>query len=162
MDIASDIKIREMQVDEYHLFDDLLYAAVYQPDKNNLIPRSVINIPEVRAYIDHFGEKEGDYCLVADYAGKVEGAVWVRKVKSFGYVDDSTPELAISVSEGYRNQGIGSRLLDALINYLSDVGYKQLSLSVQKANDALRLYKRKGFITIRENENDYIMLLDIK
>ena len=37
-------------------------------------------------------------------------------------------------------------------------GYKQVSLSVQKANYAAKLYQKVGFEIIRENEEEYIMV----
>jgi len=40
--------------------------------------------------------------------------------------------------------------------------YKRLSLSVQKENYAARMYKKLGFEIVRENEHDYIMVLDLK
>ena len=38
------------------------------------------------------------------------------------------------------------------------VGYKQASLSVQKANYAVRMYQKTGFEIVDENEEEYIML----
>ena len=37
-------------------------------------------------------------------------------------------------------------------------GYKQVSLSVQKINYAVRMYEKVGFEIARENEDDYIMI----
>ena len=36
-------------------------------------------------------------------------------------------------------------------------GFKRLSLAVQKANYAVKLYKKVGFITVSENDEEYIM-----
>ena len=41
-------------------------------------------------------------------------------------------------------------------------GYGQASLSVQKTNYAVRMYRKCGFEVVRENEEDYIMLLKLK
>ena len=128
MKASNNITIREIKKSELGILEDVLYEAIYQPDKNNLIPRSVLNIPEVNAYIGNFGKKNDDYCLVADFAEKIIGAVWVRiisgDIKGYGYVDDHTPEFAISLFEEYRNQGVGSRLMTAMIDYLRKSGYK--------------------------------------
>lgn len=159
------IIIREILPQEVHKLQDMLYEAIYQPDENKLIPRSVLAIPEVNAYIKDFGEKTDDYCLVADLDGEIVGAVWVRiilgEIKGYGYVDDETPEFAISLFNEYRGQGIGTRLMEEMINYLQNAGYKQTSLSVQKENYAVRLYLKMGFKIIRENDEDYLMLLNL-
>src|SRR3989339_600263 len=97
----DEIKIREIEKDEIDKLEDMLYEAVYQPDKNNLIPRDVIKVPKIYAYIDKFGTLNDDYCLVADLNGRIIGAVWVRiitgKIKGYGNVDNKTPEFAISL-----------------------------------------------------------------
>jgi ribosomal protein S18 acetylase RimI-like enzyme len=161
----TEIKIREITANELNLLEDLLYEAVYQPDETNLIPREVVNVPQVRVYIDKFGQKKDDYCLVADLNGKIIGGVWVRiladKMKGFGYVDNKTPEFAISLFKEYRNCGIGTQLMRAMLEYLKAKAYKQASLSVQKANYAVKMYQKIGFQIIEENEEDYIMLLKL-
>lgn len=39
-------------------------------------------------------------------------------------------------------------------------GYKKASLSIQKANDAYRLYLKVGFSVVDENEEEYIMICE--
>jgi len=159
------VTIREIKSNELGQLEDMLYEAVFQPDEENLIPREVVNLPEVRVYIDKFSEKKDDYCLVADLNGKIIGAVWTRilsgDIKGFGNIDDETPEFAISLYKEYRNQGIGTSLMTAMIEHLRKSGYKQTSLSVQKTNYAVQLYKNLGFEIIEENNDDYLMLLKL-
>lgn len=162
----EDITIRKLETFEYTLLENMLYEAVYQSDENNLIPREVVNIPAVRVYIDKFGEQEDDYCLVADLNGKIVGAVWIRilagKIKGFGYIDNKTPEFAISLFKEYRGKGIGLKLMQEMIGYMIIKGYEQASLSVRKENYAVNLYKKVGFKIVEENNEDYIMLLNLK
>jgi len=157
--------IRQLLEEEYPILEDMLYEAIYQPDENTLIPRSVLDIPEVNAYIKDFGSKKDDYCLVADVDGDIVGAVWVRilsgSIKGFGYVDDNTPEFAISLFKEFRNQGLGKLLMTAMVDYLRKRGYKQTSLNVKKENYAVKLYKKMGFETICEDGEDYLMLLKL-
>ena len=161
----NDVIIREIEKNEIDRLEDMLYEAVYQPDKNNPIPREVIKVPRVYAYIDDFGKYNDDYCFVADLNGRIIGAVWVRiitgKIKGYGNVDNQTPEFAISLFEEYRNQGIGTKLMNKMINHLQKSGYKHTSLSVQKENYAVKLYRKVGFEIIDENDEDYIMLLKL-
>ena len=45
-----------------------------------------------------------------------------------------------------------------MLEFLKNKGYKQTSLSVQKANYAARMYQKVGFEVIDENEEEYIMV----
>ena len=86
--------IREIKPSEIYKLEDMLYEAICQPDEDNLIPRTVLDIPEVNAYIRDFGSRKDDYCIVADSDGEIIGAVWLRiisdEIKGYGYIDDET------------------------------------------------------------------------
>lgn len=103
------LKIREIRDFEQPILENFLYEAIFQRDKNNLLPRDIINQPQLRIFIDDFG-KPDDYCLVAELKQKIVGAVWTRilcdEIKGFGNIDDKTPEFAISLYKEYRNRGI--------------------------------------------------------
>lgn len=79
--MISDVIIRALEPEEIGKLEDMLYEAIYQLDENNLIPRSVFDIPEVYSYIKDFGCMKDDYCLVADLDGKIVGAKIVREDK---------------------------------------------------------------------------------
>ena len=57
-----------------------------------------------------------------------------------------------------RNLGIGTALMRDMLELLKNKGYKKTSLSVQKANYAVRMYQKVGFEVIDENEEEYIMV----
>ena len=86
------VRIRKIKEFEIDILEDMLYEAIYQPDENNPIPRSILQVPEVNAYIKDFGSRKDDHCFVADTGGKIVGAVWVRiisgEVKGYGNVDE--------------------------------------------------------------------------
>ena len=152
-----DYIIREMRKDEYPLLKDFLYEAIFQKDEKNLLPKKIIEMPEIRIYIEDFGKKQDDYCLCAVVNGRVVGAVWVRIIEGFGCVDDQTPELAIALYKEYRRLGIGSRLMAEMLNLLKEKGYRKTSLSVQKDNYAAQMYLKMGYIIKKEKEEEYIM-----
>lgn len=166
MKAPNNIAIREIKQSELGILEDMLYEAIYQLDRKNLMPRSVLNVPEVNAYIRDFGKEKADYCLVADFERTIIGAVWIRiisgDIKGYGYVDDHTPEFAISLLEEYRNQGIGSRLMTAMIDHLLKSGYNQASLNVKKENYAVKLYRKMGFEIVKEEDEDYLMVMKLK
>ena len=90
--------------------------------------------------------------------GKVVGAVWTRIMNDYGHVDDQTPSFAISLLKEFRNQGIGTELMRRMLQLLKTQGYKQASLAVQKANYAVRMYKKVGFEIVDENTEEFIMV----
>ena len=45
-----------------------------------------------------------------------------------------------------------------MLQFLKNKGYKQTSLSVQKANYAVNIYRKVGFEVVKENEEEYIMV----
>ena len=152
---------RELRPDEYDLLKTFLCEAIYVPEGETPPERSIIELPELALYYEDFGEGEADHCVAADDDGLVVGAAWTRIMDDYGHVDDETPSLAMSVLKDHRGQGIGTHLLQELITLLSEKGYKKISLSVQKANYAVRMYERVGFRVIRENNDEYIMVCDL-
>ena len=48
--------------------------------------------------------------------------------------------------------------MNALLKELKESGFIQVSLSVQKANYAVKLYKKTGFEIVNETEEEYIMI----
>ena len=152
-----DYKIREIRKNEYPILSDLLYEAIFIPEGMDKPPKSIIEQPELQVYVEDFG-KEDDWCLVAEIKGKIVGAVWVRIMDDYGHIDDETPSFAISLYAEYRNMGIGTALMRDMLELLKNKGYKRISLSVQKANYAVRMYQKVGFEVIDENEEEYIMV----
>ena len=153
--------IRQLRTDETELLQDFLYEAIYIPQGAEPPARDIIKKPELKLYYEDFGMGKTDYCIVADDDGKVVGAVWSRIMNDYGHIDDDTPSLAISLYKEYRGQGIGTRLMREMLALLKENGYKRASLAVQKANYAVRMYKKIGFQVIDENNEEYIMACDL-
>lgn len=153
-------QIREIRQEEYVVLDDFLYQAIFIPEGVEAPPKSIIKKPELQVYVSDFGRKD-DCCLVAEVGGKIIGAVWTRIMNDYGHIDDSVPSFAISLYKDFRGQGIGTSLMEEMLALLRKRGYKKASLSVQKANDAYRLYLKVGFTVVDENEEEYIMICDL-
>lgn len=149
--------IREIKEKEIVLMSDFLYHTIYQKDPNNLAPKSIIQDHALQLYIDEFGTKRDDHCLVALVEEKIVAAVWVRCIRGYGYVGDNVPEFSIAVYPQYRGLGIGSKLMIEMLGYLGDKGYTQSSLAVSKDNYAVKMYQKIGFKIDRENEQEYVM-----
>ena len=152
-----DYKIREIKESEYPVLSDFLYEAVFIPEQMEKPPKSIIEQPELQVYIADFG-KADDWCLVAEVKETIVGAVWVRIMNDYGHIDGESPSLAISLYEEYRHLGLGTALMKEMLQFLKNKGYKQTSLSVQKANYAVNIYRKVGFEVVKENEEEYIMV----
>ena len=160
-----DYIIRKITDSEINVLEEMVYQAIFQHEGAAPLPKDVIRKPEVDVYIENFGKKD-DYCLVAEVDGKIVGAVWVRvlagEVKGYGNIDDKTPEFAISLLPEYRYKGIGTALMNGMLEKLKKRGYEQTSLSVDKDNYAVRMYQKVGFEIIAEQAHDYLMVLKFK
>lgn len=140
-------KFRVLQDFEYDRLPIFMYNAVIHPE-DDLLDTDVVYEKQYHKYIKDFG-REGDFALVCDDDGRVSGIIWTRLFKeeddSFGYMDDETPELTLSVLAGYNEQAIGKELLELLFNELKIRGYKQVSVSIAKDNEIYDVYELVGF-----------------
>ena len=155
---APRFEIRIMKETEYPVLKDFLYEAIFVPEGEEAPERSILERPELQVYISDFGRNEGDCAVLASADGKIIGAAWARIMDDYGHIDAETPSLAIAVYKNYRGKGIGKKLLSLLLSCMQERDYKQVSLSVQKQNPAVRLYKKAGFITVKETDEEYIMV----
>ena len=156
-----DYIIRKLKQEEVKVLDTFLYEAIFIPEGAETPPQDIINQPELQVYVENFGNRTGDLCFVAEVDESVVGAVWVRIMDDYGHVDNETPSFAISLLKEYRNYGIGTELMKTMLAELKACGYKQVSLSVQKLNYAVKMYQKLGFQIIDENEEEYIMVCQL-
>lgn len=154
--------IRPMRRDEVPLLRSFLYEAIFIPEGVEPPPPDVVDLPELSVYIENFGQRTDDYCLVADCGGRVVGAVWVRIMNDYGHVDDETPSLSIALYKAFRKKGIGSQLLVEMLDFLRCKGYRCVSLSVQKDNYAVGMYLKQGFKTVKETTEEFIMIKNLE
>lgn len=154
-------KIREIRSHEYLLISQFLYEAIFIPEGSTPPPKTIISLPELQVYIKDFGKKHGDQGMVVEIDNKIVGAAWVRIMNDYGHIDNKTPSLAMSLYKEYRGYGIGTALLEGLLTKLRHSKYAKVSLSVQKANYAVKMYQKVGFKIVSENNEEYIMVADI-
>ena len=152
-----DYIVREINEEEIKLLDRFLYLAIYVHKGEVPPPFGIIYKPELQVYVENLGKEKDDHILIAEADDKIVGAVWVRIMDDYGHIDDETPSLIISVEKEYRGKGIGRSLLSSMLSLLSKYGYKAVSLSCQKENYAVSLYKSLGFEIIKDIDEEYIM-----
>ena len=155
-----DYKIRCLKPTEYSILDEFLYEAIFIPEGVELPPREIIHHSDMQVYVKDFGKKT-DFAMAAEVDGKIVGAVWTRIMDDYGHVDDETPSFAISLYKEYRGYGIGTELMKQMLEVLKENGFKRASLSVQKANYAVKMYQRVGFQIIEDKGEEYIMICEL-
>lgn len=119
-------------------------------DWQELTPRPVCDVLAVAEFAHYIAgwPLPGDFGVVAEEDVPVAAAWWRYFSTSdpgYGFVDEETPEISIGVQAHARASGVGTLLLDALISAARDGSIQHLSLSVDGANPARRLYQRVGF-----------------
>ncbi len=109
-------------------------AAVWRPEKRTPTGEEVMADPRYEMYLRGW-PRPGDVGVVAEDDAPV-GAAWYRTFTeadhAYGFVGEDVPELAIAVVASRRGEGIGRRLLVALIEASVAQGCPALSLSVQR------------------------------
>ena len=145
---------------------EMLYEAVFwraSADKPSF--EQGLAYPEVSKALADWGERDGDVAVVATLNSSPIGAAWYRfwTDSNFirGYVDERIPVVVIGVHRDYRHQGIGTKMLDWLIDYASKHAVQKISLSVSKDNYAMNLYVQQGFQEVTDTGDSWFMVRNI-
>ena len=141
---------------EHFIVKELLYYAARLDERAETLD----DHPSLEQYHRNYGNYNGDIGVYAIVDHKVVGGAWVRMLlNGFGHVDNATPELMLAVLPEYRDQGLGTQLMQQLFTEAEKI-YSQLSLSVQKGSPAIRLCERLGFERVEGSEHSGIRGID--
>jgi len=157
---APSVVVRRGGAQDVRFLRDMLHHAYYWKE------RAPDTGPgPVALYVKAWGRR-GDTAVIALDKGFPVGAAWYRlfdrERPGYGFVDEQTPELAIAVVPNARGRGIGTALLDALLERARADGYPTVSLSVDRANaGAIELYERYGFARVAEDDDSVTMLASL-
>lgn len=149
-----------MPDDEPFLWDALYHAIHARPGAEP--SRDVLERPDLARYVADWMQRPDDLGFMAVDDGVPVGAAWLRRWsggnRGYGFVDEATPELSMSLLPSHRGRGVGTRLLRRL---LAEAGgrFNAVSLSVSETNRARRLYEREGFVAVGEPEGGSITML---
>ena len=100
-----------------------------------------------------------NFAIIVDEAHSSQTGSSALKLKAaLADTEDALREYAEIEGKAEEELGPDDRLMREMTSLLRAKGYKQVSLSVQKANPAAHLYRRLGFETVRETEEEYIMI----
>lgn len=114
-----------------------------RPDDLNAVQKLLSDIPEAARWSseDLLLASEKNFCVrVSEEEGAVCGLV------AFRIVRDEAEVLNLGVDSRCRRQGIGSRLLEIMVEACKAVGVRKIFLEVRESNGGARkFYSRMGF-----------------
>jgi ribosomal protein S18 acetylase RimI-like enzyme len=157
------MKIHPLKCEDEKFLWEALYHAIYVPPSEPMPPMQIVRQPELSRYVVGWMSHPDDFGFKVEKDGFFAGAAWVRRWSAnehgYGFIDQETPELSISVLPAYRGCGLGTMLLRNLLS-VAELRFQSISLSVSQSNPARRLYEREGFqsIGVYDDEGTIIML----
>jgi ribosomal protein S18 acetylase RimI-like enzyme len=157
------IRIRPLGPEDAVLLRTYVRLSIFVRPDDQAAALDQLDRPELACYVEGWGRYGDDGVLaVDDRSGADLGAAWLRlwpgHETGYGFVDRATPELGIAVRPEHRGRGIGTCLLDALLDRASP-RHRAVSLSVSRDNPAVALYQRHGFRAIAESAGTLTMRL---
>lgn len=154
----SKIVVRRGGPQDTRFLRDMLHHAYYWKERD-----PDVGPGPVALYVKAWGRR-GDTAVIALENSFPVGAAWFRLFSSdrpgYGFVDASTPELAIAVVPSARGKGIGGMMLSTLLGHAREAGHRTMSLSVDSANAAaIDLYTRHGFAPVGDTGGSSLTML---
>lgn len=157
-------EIRHAEPDDVGFLTAMLSEAMaWRPGSPRPLASTVAGSRYIRGW-----PRAGDNGLVAVRGEGAEpvGATWYRLMTpddpGYGFIDDETPELTLGVVPAWRGQGVGRRLLVALLDLARGQGHAAVSLSVEQDNFALALYESVGFRPVEQVGHASTMVLPLR
>jgi len=102
-------------------------------------------VDDSRDGIDRFLRRNPDTCFVAEKDGKIVGAIITGNDGRRGYIYHT------AVSPDQRRQGIASKLVDAAMSALEEIGIAKAALVVFDRNADGNVFWEKSGFTVRED-----------
>ncbi len=157
------MKIRASTQKDLPFLEQMLFEAFFwNPNQARSEFQEFMQHSEFRKLLSDWGRAR-DKAVIAAEGETPIGAAWYRfwseENYSYGFVDSETPELGMAVHANHRGKGAGRALLRALIAAAHDEKIRALSLSVDHANFACRLYESEGFVKVGESGTSWTMKL---
>lgn len=103
--------------------------------------------PVDESYVRNYLDTTGGGVLVAEVKGEVAGVLSYTLRPNLYHAAPTCLIEELVVKEGFRDGGIGSRLLEAAVEMAKEYGCAEVSISALTTNrKALDLYRRLGFV----------------
>lgn len=129
---------------EQKIASDILHFA-YRLDE---IGKTIAEFPELEIYTKHYGHTSRDLGIYILKDHKLTGATWIRLLR----FEDTVPVLTIAVKPEFRNQGLGSMMLEQLLLEAA-VRFEQISVTLLKDVKVIQFYERFGFFEQQNSQS---------
>lgn len=155
---------RTFEQADYEFLREMLFEAVFWSRTPETLPtlEEGLSYEYTRHILSKFGKVRGDLAVVAEIEGEKAGAAFIRfwnvDTNMRGYLSDEVPVLVIGVARAFRNQGVGTALMNAIKQLALENDITKISLCVTKTNVAYQLYDKQDFKIIEEIDESYNML----
>ena len=152
------VTMRAATADDTAFLESMLVESVnWLPDRNLTKERI---LAEMGHYVAGWPRPTDLGVIALDPDGRPIGAAWLRyhdaEQAGYGFVAADVPELSIAVAARWRGQGVGRALLHEL--HARRTG--PISLSVERANPAIELYRSEGYRTVSSGRDSDTMIRD--
>jgi GNAT superfamily N-acetyltransferase len=159
------VQLRPGRLEDLDFLKEMLFEAFFWDGSiERPLFASFADNPEFSKLLAGWG-RSGDRAIIAEESATRMGAAWFRlwtpELHSYGFVDTATPEIAMAVKQNYRSQGLGRRLLEALVETARAEGVPALSLSVSPLNFARQPYESSGFRKVGESGSSWTLLISL-
>jgi len=161
------VTFRDLSGGDVDLLAAMLVEAVnWNPNRPRIALPDVLAQSAFRRYVDGWGGEDDAGIVVEIGAGAPIGVAWRRSFAAgrpgYGFVAENVPEISVAIRRPWRGHGLGNRLLRALEAQAQRAGVAALSLSVEAANPAHRLYERRGYRTVAWTGSTRTMVVNLR
>ena len=155
-------RLRDATAGDQPFLLEMLVEAVNWSGDRPVDRETVMSRPDLSHYVTDW-PAEGEIGQVAEAEDDAIGTCWLRYFTSddpgYGYVSDEVPELSLAVAAGWRGQSVGRLLLRKTADMAGRAGIARISLSVERANRAHRLYESEGYQVVERGPDADTMMV---
>jgi GNAT superfamily N-acetyltransferase len=142
----------------------LVEAVNWEPHRHRS-REEIMADPPLTHYVSGWMRPDDMGVVAVAPSGLPVGAAWLRYLPAtdpgYGFVRDDVPELSMGVVTSWRGRGVGRTLLRSVLAAARAAGVAAVSLSVERANFAARLYESEKFRTVESFDYSDTMLADL-
>ena len=146
--MMEDLFVREIKKEELQVLDTFLHESKILDDKDRMH----------KLYIEDFGKKDGDYCIVTEFNKEIIGLCLVRYLNQYGI---DKPSLIIYVKDDFRFEKIGSRLIYNMFLYLFNKDVVNVIITGKVDNNLMKFYRYIGFKIEFSRKDEVLLMIDL-